>query len=69
MASGMGGLVQAAQCESLMPRQVTVRENLENKRDVLRTALADVDAALEALDANPEVSKVLELLAKAGARL
>jgi hypothetical protein len=48
---------------------ITMRENLENKRDMLRTDLADVDAALEALDANPEVSKVLELLAKAGARL
>lgn len=69
MASGMNGLVQEAQCESLMPRQVTVRENLENKRDKLRTSLADVDAALDALDANPEVSKVLELLARAGARL
>jgi len=65
----MNGLVQEAQCESLMPRQVTVRENLENKRDKLRTSLADVDAALDALDANPEVSKVLELLARAGARL
>ena len=66
MASGM---VQTMQCESLEPRQITMRENLENKRDMLRTDLADVDAALEALDANPEVSKVLELLAKAGARL
>jgi len=65
----MNGLVQEAQCERLMPRQVTVRENLENKRDKLRTSLADVDAALDALDANPEVSKVLELLARAGARL
>lgn len=69
MASGMNGLVQAERCDSLMPRQVTVRENLENKRDMLRTSLADVDAALDALDANPEVSKVLELLARAGARL
>jgi len=62
------GLV-SAQCEQLMPRQMTVRENLQNKKDTLTAALADVDAALEALDANPEVSKVLELLAKAGARL
>jgi len=62
------GLVET-QCEQLMPRQMTVRENLQNKKDALTAALAHVDAALEALDANPEVSKVLELLAKAGARL
>ena len=51
------------------PRRMTVRENLQNKKDTLTKALADVQAAIEALDANPEVSKVLELLARAGTRL
>jgi len=46
-----------------------VREALESKKNQLTTALADVDAAIAALDANPEVSKVLEVLARAGARL
>ena len=67
MASGTGGLVMAEQC--VMPRQTSVRENLKNKKDELTTALADVQAAIDALDANPEVSKVLELLARAGTRL
>ena len=53
-------------CEARKP---TVREVLEGKRRTLTAQLCDVNAAIEALDAAPEVSKVLELLARAGARL
>ena len=67
MANVMGGSGMSEQC--VMPRQMSVRENLQNKKDTLTAALSDVQAALDALDAYPVVSKVLELLAKAGARL
>lgn len=50
-------------------RRATVRENLQNRLGVLTKSLADVQAAIAALDANPEVGKVLELLTRAGARL
>jgi vacuolar-type H+-ATPase subunit E/Vma4 len=50
-------------------RRPTVRDALENKKQSMTEALADVQAAIDALDANPEVSKVLELLARAGTRL
>ena len=63
------GRTMDAPCESLSPRKISVRENLQNRKDALTAALADVQAAIDALDANPEVSNVLELLARAGARL
>ncbi len=70
MAANMG-LVSGPQqeCMSLMPQRVSVRDNLQNKKETLVSALADVQAAIDALDANPEMSNVLELLARAGARL
>ena len=51
------------------PRRTSVHETLQNKKETLTRALADVQAAIDALDANPEVSKVLELLARAGTRM
>lgn len=65
MASG----TLQAECCDVACRRPSVREALETKKNQLTTALADVDAAIAALDANPEVSKVLEVLARAGARL
>ena len=50
-------------------RRPSVRETLQNKADDLTKKLADVQAAIAALDANPDVCKVLELLARAGTRL
>ena len=58
-----------AECCDMEARRSTVREALENKKQSMTKALADVQAAIDALDANPEVSKVLELLARAGTRL
>lgn len=68
MASEVAGLV-STDCQMLAPRRLTVREVLLNKRESLVSALNDTNAALEALDAHPEITSVLELLAKAGARL
>jgi len=70
MAADMG-LVRGPQqeCMSIMPQRVSVRDNLQNKKDALVSALADVQEAIDAMDANPEVSNVLELLTRAGARL
>lgn len=51
------------------PRKTTVREVLQYKKDRLTKELSDAQAAIDALDANPEVCKVLELLARTGTRL
>ena len=69
MATGTGMVMMSEQVQCLSPKQMSVRENLQNKKDAMTTALADVQAAIDALDANPAVSKVLELLARAGTRL
>lgn len=53
-------------CDS--PKQVmspSVLENLIRRKTQLEDSLARVNAAIEALQENPQVSKVLELLAKA----
>lgn len=47
------------------PRQVTVTERLQANRDNLAAHLANVDAALEALKANPEIERVMNLVQRA----
>jgi dienelactone hydrolase len=42
-----------------------LREGLVSRRTRLQSQLKDLDAAIEALDANPEVAKLLELVGKA----
>lgn len=57
-----------ATCEEIggsLKRQ-SIRENLENTKRRLTQQLSDTTAALEALEANPEVARVIELVAKAG---
>ena len=58
--------INAAYCDA--PQRVcvpTMRERLEQKRTTLRAALADVDAALDALDKHPDVEAVMDLVQKA----
>jgi hypothetical protein len=45
-------------------RHVTSRERLWQKRSRLTEQLGEIDAALEALDANPEFERVHNLLSK-----
>ena len=47
----------------------TMMESLQSKKRALTAALADVEAAIFALEVNPEITKVLEILGRAGARL
>lgn len=42
----------------------TAREQLATKKKRLTEQLAQVDAALEALDANPEIERVLTLVGR-----
>jgi len=47
----------------------TVTDRLQNEKRRLESKLSDVNAALAALEANPEVCKVLTLVGKAVGRL
>jgi chaperonin cofactor prefoldin len=47
----------------------TVTDRLVNEKRRLESKLADVNAALDALKANPEVAKVLTLVGKAVGRI
>lgn len=42
-----------------------LREGLKNRRDRLQQQVDEIDAAIKALEANPEVAKVLELVGRA----
>lgn len=58
--------LNAAMVEScdMQQQTQTVRETLERQRDNLTTKLAAVNAALQAIEACPEVENVLALVAK-----
>ncbi len=45
-------------------RRPSLQERLENQKADLEANLVRVNAALDALKANPEVTKVLELISK-----
>lgn len=55
----------ALACEDLQ-RKLSPLDTLKQHRSRLAQQLADQDAAIEALEANPEILRVLSLLAKAG---
>jgi hypothetical protein len=61
----IGGML-AKQSADTQIRQPSPLENLKQRREYLAQQLADHDAAIAALEANPEVTKVIELLAKVG---
>lgn len=44
--------------------QPTLTERIKRERDEVATHLADLDAALQVLDANPQVKTVLDLVQK-----
>mgnify|MGYP001278354652 CR=1 FL=1 len=59
-------------CESMQTLcevQNTVTDRLQNEKRRLESKLTDVNAALAALTANPEVANVLTLVGKAIGRL
>lgn len=50
----------------LTSHNFTVRERLQNQKQQLEGALARTNAAIEALDRNPEVEKVMTLVQQSG---
>lgn len=59
----MGGTLANAACEK-SDCSPTARKQLEQKKARLTKELSDVDAAIEALDANPEIERVLTLVGR-----
>lgn len=51
---------------ALTPRQLSVKENLQQQKQNLMDQLATVQAALDAMDRNPGIEEVLTLLSRAG---
>jgi hypothetical protein len=61
-----GGYIDEYQAKEAMEiRKPTQRERLMVKRQRLAAQLASVDAALSALDENPNLEKFLEVMARA----
>lgn len=51
-----------AGCEVSRSRQMTPRDRLEQKKRHLEAELTNVNAALDALTAHPDIEKVFELV-------
>jgi hypothetical protein len=47
----------------------TINDHLRNKKNRLERELSEVNEAIMALDANPEIARVLSLVSKAAGRL
>jgi chaperonin cofactor prefoldin len=62
--NGDYGLLAAKQEAGLAqtPRQMTPRERLEQKKRYLEAELGNVNRALDALTAHPDIEKVFELV-------
>jgi hypothetical protein len=52
--------------EEMAPRQRSLSERLLSERARLRARLADIEAVVTALDANPESQRLLDALNKLG---
>lgn len=63
MGEGMGGMTVAMECSPVVK---PLGEQLKEKRSAIERKLADVNEAIAALEANPEIERVLNLVGKAG---
>lgn len=61
---GLGGEMQLAQNKECRPYNPTLRERLIAQKADLTQRLADVDAAIGALDANPNFEQVMNVIGK-----
>ena len=50
--------------EDIATRRMNTREHLEARKEQLEEQLKNINNAIEALDQNPNVEKVLDLLSK-----
>lgn len=55
---------QTAECGPAQMRRPTMRENFIAQKADLTQRLANVDAAIEALDSNPNFEKILDVVQK-----
>lgn len=55
-------LIPMKMCEPIRPN---IKDGLVSRQTRLKSQLADIEAAIAALEANPEVANVLELVGKA----
>lgn len=62
----LGDCAQEAKCPEPygLSRRPSMKENLEHQKSELEARLQRINAALDALNAHPEVMKVLELVSK-----
>lgn len=65
MDRALNQLVECGPTQDRAPKRVSMTEGLESRKARLQDQLAEIDAALAALKANPEVEKVLNLVSKA----
>jgi len=63
----IGGLVQTT--DARVEIATTINDRLKSKKLRLESELKDVNEALDALNANPEIARVLSLVGKAVGRL
>jgi hypothetical protein len=69
MNEGLRSLVGQGDCCPESPKECyadTLMNNLKRKQLRAKSELDSVTAALEALEKNPEVANILELISKAG---
>lgn len=59
------GRIGGGECASPMQmRQPSLTENLKNRKVGLENQLSEINAAIEALEKNPELQSLLDLIAK-----
>lgn len=63
-AFGQQSVEKYASQDIRAPRRMNTRKVLEAKKNQLEENLKNINAAIEALDQNPNVEKVLDLLSK-----
>ncbi len=67
MFSGGGGDTEAPSASRELSGSIgrpTMTERLKSQRDALRRRLTDVEAAIEAIEASPQVQKAVDALSK-----
>lgn len=66
--NGLSSIIGAGQCE-IAPKECyidTLLGNLQRRKQRAEVELQQVNEALEALEKNPEVAKLLELISRVG---
>ena len=62
MEIGLGNKYPTAM--DCVPRQISLTENLENRKVQLEAQLLEINQAIEALEKNPELQGLLDVISK-----